>query len=112
MQESVLLLEVGAQAIRDLSADEKDIILSKYSDAQVKYAGMMTFNVLRKKFRANYRMGRMYEDLSQKYEAYNRIYKEYAQAISAGRNSVTTEGADYSVKKDTFVQHSSDPNAD
>lgn len=112
MQESVLLLEVGAQAIRDLSADEKDIILSKYSDAQVKYAGMTTFNLLRKKFRSNYRMGRMYENLSQKYEAYDRIYKEYAFAIKAGKNSSTESDVDYSLRRDTFVKHARDPNAD
>ena len=85
MLESTLLLEVGSEALNDLTSDEKTAILARYTNAQVKYAGLKTFDLLRKKYQCNYKMGRMYEYLSQKYDAYERRYKEYSQAIKAGK---------------------------
>jgi ABC-type transporter lipoprotein component MlaA len=85
MLESNLLLEVGAQALSDLSADEKEAILSRYEDSEIKLAGQKVFYILMRKYKANYRMGRLYEDLSDKYEAYRNIYYEYARSNNAGR---------------------------
>lgn len=110
MQESNLLLEVGAQALRDLSTDEKTAILDKYEDGREKLAGMKVFNILRKKFQADYRMGRMYEDLSQKFEAYDRLYKEYAQAVKAGRLGLDpSKNETYTIDRYKFVKNSRPP---
>ena len=88
MDESTLLLEVGSGALDDLTTDEKTAILARYTNAQVKYAGMKTFEVLSKKFQPNYRMGRMYEDLSDKFEAYRKIYRSYVRNIGSGKLAV------------------------
>lgn len=85
MDESNLLFEIGSVALNDLNADEKSALLSSYSNGQETLAGMKSFNLLRKKFQSNYRMGKMYEDLSQKYEAYDKIYKEYVRNVRGGR---------------------------
>lgn len=110
MQESNLLLEVGAQALSDLSASEKSAILAKYEDGQEKIAGMKVFNILSKKFQSDYRMGRMYEDLSQKYEAYRQLYREYAQAVKAGRFGIDpSTKTTYSVDRQKFLKGSRSP---
>lgn len=104
MQEANLLLEVGTQALNDLSVDEKDAILLKYSDGEEKLAGMRIFSILMKKFKSDYRMGRMYEDLSQKYETYRRLYYEYAHSVKAGKLSVDPDTQDRSdVERYKFV---------
>ena len=109
MQESNLLLEVGAQALNDLSADEKIAILARYDDGQEKIAGMKVFSILMKKFKSDYRMGRLYEDRSQKYEAYRQIYREYCQMVSAGKLSVDPATQDrWDVERYKFVKHSRD----
>lgn len=84
MDSNVLLLEIGSVALGDLSEIEKDAILALYTNAEVRLAGMKTFELLRKKFQPNYRMGRTYEDLSRKYEWYDQLYKEYASSTAAG----------------------------
>lgn len=102
MLEHNLLLEVGSEAIEDLTADEKDAILRKFSDSEPRRAGMKVFYILMRKFESDYRMGRMYEDLSQKYEAYRRIYNWYAKSVSAGS---TTSGEDkFNVPRYKFVK--------
>lgn len=103
MQESNLLLEVGAQAISDLSSDEKTAILARYSDGEEKMAGMKVFSVLMKKYRANYRMGRMYESLSQKYEAYRILYYEYAQSVKAGKTSSDPDNEFFEIERSKFI---------
>lgn len=88
MDETNLLLEVGSGALNDLTTEEKNAILNKYSDGEEKLAGMKVFYILMRKFKPNYRMGRMYEDLSRKYEAYRDIYYEYARSTNAGRHGI------------------------
>lgn len=87
MQEENLLFEVGSQALNDLAPEEKDLILSKYEDGQEKIAGLKVFSILMKKFKSDYRMGRMYENRSQRYKAYRLIYLDYAQSL--GKKKVT-----------------------
>lgn len=90
MNQDNLLLEVGAQAIKDLSTDELTLILQKYENGQESLAGLHVFNLLTKKFKGNWRMGRMYQHDSQKYDAYREIYREYARSLKAGKSSGTT----------------------
>lgn len=85
MDRENLLLEVGAQALEDLSTDEEDAILDKYENGQETLAGLHVFSLLSKKFKHDYRMGRMYQYESQKYKAYTRIYHEYLATIKAGK---------------------------
>ena len=100
MNETNLLLEVGAQALKDLSADEKQGILGKYQDGQEALAGLHVFSLLMKKYKANYRMGRMYVYESQKYEAYRDIYREYSRSVNAGRRGPLGVGSN--LTKDKF----------
>lgn len=104
MEEQTLLLEVGSEALSDLTTDEKNAILGKYSEDEVRIAGMKVFYILMRKFQADYRMGRMYEDLSQKYEAYRRIYNWYAKTVSAGRVTSDPAEENYVVERYKFVK--------
>ncbi len=94
MDSANLLLEVGAQAIKDLSAGEEAAILAKYANGQEALAGLHVFSLLTKKFKANYRMGRMYQNESQKYEAYRQIYYEYTRSVNAGKVKSQTATVD------------------
>ena len=85
MDELTLTMEVGSEAVEELSSTEKTAILASYTNAQVKFAGMKVFDLLRKKFLPTYRMGRMYEDLSSKFEKYESLYREYCQTMNAGK---------------------------
>lgn len=85
MQETKLLEAIGSEAISELTQDEKNIILGKFTDSQVYEAAMFAFSLLMKKFRPSYRLGRMYEDLSQKYEFYYKMYIMYSNMVKAGR---------------------------
>lgn len=84
MTSNDLLLEIGSVAYADLTTGEINAIAARYSVADVKLAGMKAFELLSKKFEANYRMGRMYEHLSQKYEHYKVVYKRYLTQLNAG----------------------------
>ncbi len=94
MDSSVLLLEIGSVALADLSSDELSAILAAYTNAQVRLAGMKTFELLRKKYQPTYRMGRTYEELSKKYEWYDKIYKEYASSTDAGISETDVDADD------------------
>jgi hypothetical protein len=80
-----LLLEIGSKAYADLTTQEIHAIVTTYSSEQKKMAGMKAFELLWKKFQANYKMGRMYEAESQKYEAYHKIFVWYTQQVQAGK---------------------------
>lgn len=95
MTESTLLLEVGSEALLDLTTAEKTAILALFTDAQVRQAGMKTFDLLRKKFLPTYKMGSSYEELSAKYKSYDKRYKEYAQSVNAGKLAVTPTATDF-----------------
>lgn len=85
MQENDLLLEVGSEALNDLSDEEKIAILNRYESGQETLAALKVFSILMKKFKPTYRMGKMYEDLSAKYERYRDLYNLYARMVRAGR---------------------------
>ena len=104
MDELTLILEVGSEALDELSDTEKNAILANYTNAQVKYAGMKVFDILRKKFLPTYRMGRMYEELSAKFEKYDRLFKEYCQAMNAGKLGTDPDDIDnYDIERWKWV---------
>lgn len=106
MLESTLLLEVGSEALAELSSDEKTAILAKYTDTQAALAGMRVFDVLRKKFQPNLKMGRMYEDLATKFRFYDEMYKQYARAVKAGRLGRTDFSSQRSIDRYKWVKDS------
>lgn len=85
MQEGTLLILIGEVPLSELSAAEKAAILNTFDESQIGEATLRVFDLLRKKFQPNYRMGKMYEELSQKYEFYNRLYNQCAQTVRAGK---------------------------
>lgn len=85
MDEVNLMLETGKDALDELSPEEKIAILGKYSNGQEPLAAMHVFKLLMRKYRPTYRMGRMYEALSDKYERYADLYNHYARVVAAGR---------------------------
>ncbi len=106
MLEATLLLEIGSEALSELSTDEKEAILARYTDAQASVAGLKVFSILMKKFQPNYRMGKMYEDLSQKYDAYRQIYNLYCLNLNAGRTTKPAKGTPrYDVEKNKYPRH-------
>jgi hypothetical protein len=85
MQKTTLLLEVGEEAMNELSDNEQGLILNLYDDSEARVAAMRVFDILRKKFKPSYRMGSFYEDRAAKYRAYDNLYKEYASSVGAGK---------------------------
>ena len=98
-----LLLEIGSEAYNELTDDERTSLLNSYTNAQSKLAGMRAFELLMKKFQPTYRMGRMYEDLSAKYEHYRRMYMMYAQAVKAGKLGKTV-GDERNIQRYKFLE--------
>lgn len=85
MTEAAIVLEIGQVPWGELTPMEQELIMLKYTDEQVGLAAMKVFDLLRKKYQPNYKMGKMYEELSAKYEYYNRVYLGYCQSVHAGR---------------------------
>ena len=77
-----LKIEMGSEAFSELDDDELNYIVSTYDE--VSHGAMKAFEILMKKYRPNYRMGKMFCVESAKFEAYERMYKWYASQISAG----------------------------
>lgn len=86
-----LLLEIGSQAHDDLTSNEISSLTTNYTSSQKSMAGMKAFDLLRKKFRPTYRMGRTYKHLTDKYKFYDMLYKEYAATTDAGKVTSTSE---------------------
>jgi len=101
--EKDLLLEIGSEAYNDLTAEERELIIRTYETSQIKQAGMKAFDLLRKKFKCTYRMGRMYEALSEKYRAYESIWKSYLKQVRAGKTAKDT-GKEYNVERYKFLE--------
>lgn len=99
-----LLLEIGEEALNELSVKEKNAIAAKYTVAQTRVAGLHAFQLLMKKFKPNYRMGKTYEALSEKFIAYRQLYNWYCQTVAAGRITATETQLDdvETVDKDKF----------
>jgi len=77
-----LKVEIGTEAWEDLSPDEVVYICKSFSADQLQHAAQKAFEILWKKFRPNYRMGRTFKALSDKYENYYKIYLMYCQRQS------------------------------
>lgn len=90
-----LELEVGSEAYLELTPSEVNAICQKYDD--VRLAGMKAFELLWKKFKPTYKMGKMYTRESEKYQAYRDIYKMYKAQLQSGvtagtrTNTITLE---------------------
>ena len=81
LTENDLKLEVGTEGWEELTTDEQNSLLS-YSSLTL--AALKAFDLLRKKYRPTYRLGRAYEDLSSKYEHYAALYREYQRRVAVG----------------------------
>lgn len=90
MEQDTLMLEIGEGPISELTSGELDAILTKYTDDQVLLAAMKTFDLLRKKYQPNYKMGKMYEDLGDKYKYYDGLFNQYARSVGAGKVADST----------------------
>jgi len=100
MTEDTLELEIGSEAFDDLTSSEVTFIINKYGD--VKQAGMKAFELLWKKFKPTYRLGKLYEKESEKYAAYKEIYMMYASQLGAGR--ITSSVENTKLKRNTWVE--------
>jgi CRISPR/Cas system-associated endonuclease Cas3-HD len=85
MTQAELILEVGSEAIKDLSSEELAAILAKYTANQAPFAGLKVFDILSKKFQHSYRMGSTFEALSDKSRHYYELYLHYTQSVKAGK---------------------------
>lgn len=80
---SQLKIEVGERAWGLLTADEQTAILTG-SGTNLALAGMRTFELLWKRFKPTYRMGKIYQADSDRYEEYYKMYCQYAKSLGAG----------------------------
>jgi len=94
MTSAELLLEIGSEAYADLSDSEIVALCAKYSATYSSHAGLHAFQLLMKKFKATYRMGKTYEKLSDKFESYRRIYNWYCGRVKAGKVTATSTQID------------------
>lgn len=92
MIESEIKTEVGERAWGFLTTDEQMAILTG-SGTSLSLAGMQVFELLYKKFKPTFRLGKLYQADSDRYQEYYRIYCQYAQKLKAGRlkNAVRTK---------------------
>jgi len=99
MTEDDLKLEIGSEAFEDLTLSEVAFIVGKYSD--VKQAGMKAFELLWKKFKPTYKMGRLYERESEKYTVYRNLYMMYSSQLGAGRSTSSVNNV--KLKRNTWL---------
>ncbi len=99
MTEQDLEREVGSEAFSDLTSDEVSYIVGTFSD--IKQAGMKAFEILWKKFKPTYRMGKLYEKDSEKYQNYRELYLLYTQTLGAGRT--TSKVQNFVIKRNKWV---------
>jgi len=105
MTTTELLLEIGSRAYDDLTTTEKNAIITTYSSSQLRLAGMKAFELLWKKFQPNYKMGKTFEALSDKYEAYHKIFLWYTKQVGAGRLGHDDDlGDSRNIQKDKFLE--------
>jgi len=88
MIEDQVKAEVGERAWGLLTTDEQMSILAG-SGSSLSLAGMRVFELLWKRFKPTYRMGKLYQADSDRYQEYYRIYCQYAQKLGAGRINET-----------------------
>ena len=78
-----LKAEVGERAWGLLETDEQTAILTGCG-SNLALAGMRTFELLWKRFKPTYRMGKIYQADSDRYEEYYKMYCKYANSTGAG----------------------------
>jgi len=100
MTEEQLRLEIGSEAFSNLTPEEVSYIVGKYSN--VKLAGMKAFELLWKKFKPSYRMGKLYEEESERYLAYKEIYLQYVRQLSSGVHKSGSRGG--TVRRDKWSE--------
>lgn len=100
-----LMLEIGEEAFLELSVLERNALANKYTVAQTRIAGLHAFQLLMKKFKPHYRMGKVYEALGDKFDSYRKTYNWYCQTVKAGSITATDEELDAveTVEKDKFT---------
>ena len=81
------MLEIGSEAYNNLTSDEATAICSNVDS--VAYGAMKAFELLWKKFKPTYRLGKMYKKESDRYEAYYRMFCWYTRQIKAGYCNTT-----------------------
>jgi len=86
-----LKVEIGEEAFNELSDDEKDYALEQNDEVSI--CALKAFEILMKKFRPAYKMGKFYCDDASKFSVYERMYKMYSSQFSAGA-SVGRETSD------------------
>ena len=100
-----LLLEIGSEAYSEMSIADRGAIAAKYTVAQTRMAGLHAFQLLMKKYKPNYRMGKVYEALGDKFDHYRKMYNWYCQTVKAGSITATDEELDAveTIAKDKFT---------
>jgi hypothetical protein len=83
LTEYQIIAEVGSTAWDKLTDTEKAAVLSLAGNS-ASTAGMRVFELLWKKFRPTYKMGKLYEKDSEMYEQYYKMYCLYARSTGAG----------------------------
>ena len=83
ISEVELKIEIGSTAYDDLERDELNFICQN-SDS-VAFGGLKAFEILMKKYKPSYKMGRMFCNDGDKYAAYRDIFNSYARQFSAGK---------------------------
>ncbi len=98
----LLKTEIGSEAFAELDEDEVAYICKSFTSDQIYQAAQKAFEILWKKFRPNYRMGRSFKALSDKYQTYYNIYLHYCRRLSGSVVSADTEDQDVLYIYDRF----------
>jgi len=96
--------EVGERAWSLLTTGEQTKILAG-SGSSLSLAGMQVFELLWKRFKPTYRLGKLYQAESDRYQEYYKIYCKYARELGAGRiNQDDISGTTVSVERTDLYQ--------
>ena len=89
---SQLKLEIGSEAFNNLTSDEVNAICSNVDS--VVFGAMKAFELLWKKFKPTYRLGKMYKAESDRYKAYYEMFCWYTRQVKAGYCNKSSESVD------------------
>ncbi len=87
--ETELRLEIGDVAYGNLTEEERNFIVQQ-SDS-VALGGLKAFELLMKKYKPSYKMGKMYCDNSSLYERYRDMFYLYSRQFQAGTSTSKLE---------------------
>ncbi len=77
-----LKIEIGATAYDELDSDEIGYICG--NSASIAFAGLKAFEILMKKYKPSYKMGKLFCNDGDKYKAYRDMFVMYSRQFSAG----------------------------